>query len=638
MADSNPFAMNDPRQQLAMFLMSLGSGVGAAGAAGRPFHEGLAPAAAMYGNAQAQNQQNALQWQTSRDNADLRKRSFALQEAEFNDKRDERKRQEQVAMGWAPPGGASVPGMGPQVAQPTIGPGGDVLNRSRSAIGGMESSNRYDAIGPDTGGGKRAYGKYQVMDFNIGPWTQEVLGAPMTKEEFLANPQAQDRVFEVKFGQSIQKYGNPQDAASVWFSGKPLAGNTAGPDVLGTTVAGYVNKFNRGFYGQPGQTADTSAAPTAPPAMPSGGPTLPPSPQRPTGTMIAQGSGDGSVVPVPAPTPPQVPRPSLPPDEAARIQRAVQTRQITPQQGDAEANRIITDLWNRAQGQADAAWKQQHEQYRFDRGEAAKTEQWYTLGPDDVKMYPGLDPSKPYQRNKKTGEVKPVGGSLVNIDQKGQTEFAKEMGKIDAKRFGEIMAAETTMSDMASKLGFALDQLSQTYTGPGAETANEFFKTLGKFGSEDMAKKANAADAAQAVISQMKPHMRASGSGASSDRDMDMFAKALPSLLNTPDGNQRIGAYFQRLADRATQVRQLAQEHSEGGKIPLTDTKFDDAVKKLGPLFSKDELAEMQNAAKTKAKAEPPAPPAGFKVVTPGGMSPMPNTPPPPAGFRVMSR
>jgi hypothetical protein len=104
------------------------------------------------------------------------------------------------------------------------------------------------------------------------------------------------------------------------------------------------------------------------------------------------------------------------------------------------------------------------------------------------------------------------------------------------------------------------------------------------------------------VISQMKPYMRAAGSGASSDKDMDMFARALPSLINMPGGNERIGSYFQRLADRASKIRELAQEHSEGGKVPLTRTQFDAEVKKLGPLFSEEEKKLLEGVSKAAPK------------------------------------
>jgi hypothetical protein len=258
-----------------------------------------------------------------------------------------------------------------------------------------------------------------------------------------------------------------------------------------------------------------------------------------------------------------------------------------------------------------------------------KEDVWTPLSPESAKMF-NLDPAKSWQMNKVTRKIEPVGGAqtVVNIDQKAEAEFGKEMGKMDAKRFGAIIEAEGTMNDMASKLGFALDQFKQTYTGPGAEAANQLNRILGAAGFEEAGKKANAADAAQAVVSQMKPHMRAAGSGASSDKDMDMFAKALPSLMNLPDGNERIVTFFQKMADRASKIRELAQEHSEGGKVPLTRTQFDAEVKKLGPLFSEEEKKLLEGASKPPATKTERPPISSFgrepqPTMTPGQRPPL---------------
>ena len=115
-----------------------------------------------------------------------------------------------------------------------------------NAIASIEShgSGGYSAVGPQTAKGNRAYGKYQVMDFNIPTWTQKHLGQKLTPEQFLASPEAQDAVFRGEFGASVQKYGNPQDAASVWFTGRPASQGAGRSDILGTTGAEYVNKFN----------------------------------------------------------------------------------------------------------------------------------------------------------------------------------------------------------------------------------------------------------------------------------------------------------------------------------------------------------------------------------------------------------
>ena len=115
-----------------------------------------------------------------------------------------------------------------------------------NAIASIESagSGDYSAIGPVTAKGNRAYGRYQVMDFNIGPWTEKYLGRRLTPEEFLASKEAQDAVFAGEFGGNVEKYGNPQDAASVWFTGKPVATGGNRKDILGTTGNVYVDKFN----------------------------------------------------------------------------------------------------------------------------------------------------------------------------------------------------------------------------------------------------------------------------------------------------------------------------------------------------------------------------------------------------------
>lgn len=112
-----------------------------------------------------------------------------------------------------------------------------------TAIAGIESGGRYDAVGPrDPKSGEYPYGKYQVMGFNVGPWTEKYLGQRLTPQQFLASPEAQEKVFAGEFGRLEQKYGNR--AASAWFAGEKGMNNPNAKDVLGTTVAGYQSKFD----------------------------------------------------------------------------------------------------------------------------------------------------------------------------------------------------------------------------------------------------------------------------------------------------------------------------------------------------------------------------------------------------------
>lgn len=111
-----------------------------------------------------------------------------------------------------------------------------------SAISGIESGGKYNAVGPATKTGDRALGKYQVMAANVRPWTKEVLGREVTPTEFMNSPEIQDAVFNAKFGGYVDKYG-PEGAAKAWFAGEKGMSDPNRRDVLGTSVADYGRKF-----------------------------------------------------------------------------------------------------------------------------------------------------------------------------------------------------------------------------------------------------------------------------------------------------------------------------------------------------------------------------------------------------------
>jgi hypothetical protein len=117
------------------------------------------------------------------------------------------------------------------------------IERAKRAIGTFESGNNYQSVGPQTHLG-RALGRYQVMEQELPGQLKQAGLPPMTPQEFLRDRDAQDKLFETVFGGLQKKYGNFNDAASVWFSGRPAdkAGNAR--DVLGTTVPQYLANTN----------------------------------------------------------------------------------------------------------------------------------------------------------------------------------------------------------------------------------------------------------------------------------------------------------------------------------------------------------------------------------------------------------
>lgn len=135
-------------------------------------------------------------------------------------------------------------------------------DRWANAISGIESGGNYNAS-TDAGKGRTALGKYQVLDSNVGPWTRSILGRAMSPDEFLNDPSAQEAVFKGQFGNYVNKYGTPEDAASAWFTGRPIAAAGNVSDRLGTTANAYVAKFNNAM-GATGVKAINNASQGAP--------------------------------------------------------------------------------------------------------------------------------------------------------------------------------------------------------------------------------------------------------------------------------------------------------------------------------------------------------------------------------------
>jgi hypothetical protein len=169
----------------------------------------------------------------------------------------------------------------------------------RQGISQIESGSfagNYNAIGPVTRSGDQAYGRYQVMGANIPSWTEKHYGQRLTPQQYLANQQAQDSVFDGEFGSYVSKYGEGP-AATKWFTGSPVAKGRA--DVNGMTDNRYSAQFTSNMQKLSQTTAtaskdigtlgDTSTsvssqitdglgklgAPAVTPAMPAVSPTAP---------------------------------------------------------------------------------------------------------------------------------------------------------------------------------------------------------------------------------------------------------------------------------------------------------------------------------------------------------------------------
>ena len=387
------------------------------------------------------------------------------------------------------------------------------------AIASIESagSGDYAAVGPLTKKGNRAYGRYQVMDFNVGPWTEKHLGKRLTPQEFLSNPKAQDAVFEGEFGGYVDRYGSPQEAASVWFTGKPMAEGAGRTDVLGTSGSGYVSKFNRAL-GQGGTSMQPTVSTQG--AMPSQPEEKQPFYKNPNfWDTLAMGFAGMSLNP-----------------NQAIIQSSANRIKGRQEQAASSKSRNRTAEWLKSQGRDDLAqavlsgaidgktaagiaYQQPKEEFRQVSGADLGM-----AGADAAKMF-NVAPD---------GKITAIGGSGTTVNVGGEGGVTQEAAKVITKR-ADILSQQGQNARRSVGMLNALErELQSSPQGIGGA----FVNLAGNLGLEFDG--TSAAQAAQAIISRMVPEQRAPGSGPMSDSDLELFKQSLPRLINTPEGNRKI--------------------------------------------------------------------------------------------------
>lgn len=117
--------------------------------------------------------------------------------------------------------------------------GKNLFSQMLGSISQQESTNNYNAIGVPTTSGNRAYGKYQVMDYNIPIWSKEYVGREVSPLEYLRSPEIQEKVAQGQlrkyYDTAVDKGLNPKDAvlyaSTSWYAGqgtadKRIEGNT----------------------------------------------------------------------------------------------------------------------------------------------------------------------------------------------------------------------------------------------------------------------------------------------------------------------------------------------------------------------------------------------------------------------------
>jgi hypothetical protein len=134
---------------------------------------------------------------------------------------------------------------GSGIAFPSGSSGSDQKIAYRNAIAAIESdgSGGYDAVGATNPTLGRALGRYQIMEANLPAWSKRALGREVSVDEFMANSDIQDAIFDDRFGGYVEKYGEER-AARAWFGGQGNVNSTSGSDAYGRlTIGDYGQDF-----------------------------------------------------------------------------------------------------------------------------------------------------------------------------------------------------------------------------------------------------------------------------------------------------------------------------------------------------------------------------------------------------------
>ncbi|HYC66521.1 MAG TPA: phage tail tip lysozyme, partial [Reyranellaceae bacterium] len=598
--------------------------------AGRPFYEGFAPAAQMYGGAMAQQRQQAMEhdrWERQFGQMEAyRKAQTDALTAQTDLKKREMEQNAQLGQSIM-----TLPGMSVPQSQPTMGPRPEDMAKAQAKIEYLTKTHGLSPVAAQGVVGnlfqESGFNPNAVHDsgtgYGLAGWRLDRRDNLMKFAQMQGKPPSDPNlqldflVHEMKSGDMqaqrayalLQQAKTPQEASAAMMHFFRPAGYTPS-NPQGGHAFNQRAQYSQQFGGGGG-------------VAPEG-----------VGPRIAQGDAAGPM--------PQIME--LPPHARASIAALVKAGKS--KEAILEYSRAMGEL--KKEDMFEVLTDQNAQMYlgqSFDPNktyqrnkrsgkvevvtERKKLDEYAVVPPEQARaeLGPGYDPNKTYQRNKATGKLDVVGGALVNINHQSEGAFTKQLAEQDAKRLGTIQENTQSVLDTVAKVRSAADLLAQTYTGPGAEFANAWYKALGAVGVASAKDKADAATAAQAIIADITPKMRVPGSGATSDFEMRVFGQAIPSLLNLPGGNEKVAQYWERIAERQMAIQGLAEKHAMESKR-LTGTKFAEEVKALGPLFTKDEIKEMQEAAKAKAANRPPL--DQILAPQPGqNMTPMPGNRPP---------
>ncbi|WP_430439004.1 hypothetical protein [Shinella sp.] len=529
-----------------------------------------------------------------------------------------------------------------ELAATTPGSGGTGSNY-RDAIASIESagSGDYAAVGPRHPKMGRALGRYQVMESNIGPWGMEALGREVTPDEFLANPQIQDAIFDKQFGKYVEKYG-PEGAAQAWFGGEGGVGKLGRKDSLGTSIGAYTNKFRNAMGGQTGQQEVASIDPNASlsqevadfqqtpeyagqfPGMDAqqfdqrfgGQPQqVPQNQQQLAQALLAgqqQGGGQQAIEGQMAdPRQQQVAQALIGGQQQQGIDPALM-EVLGNQYLDPQRRAIAQMLLEQQMQQRDPLRQMQLQKAQIELEQLRNPQQKKTNEQKNLEWraeQAGLQPgTKEYADFMRAGGK----GPMVQVNTgDNSSKFMEESDKKAADRLGTIVEEGAKAGNMLADMQQLADLGTQIKTGRGAEALITFGPYAEALGID--VEGLEPAQAYKSIVDRLAPNMRPAGSGATSDFDARQFLNSLPNLGNTPGANEIINQTFQAIAQNKMEASAIARR-AQLGQMKWQDAE--DQISKLPNPYMRFKDWQKQSKA-SEAKVPEGMDPADWEFMTP---------------------
>jgi hypothetical protein len=236
------------------------------------------------------------------------------------------------------------------------------------------------------------------------------------------------------------------------------------------------------------------------------------------------------------------------------------------------------------------------------------------------------DNNTPMFINTKTNEPK-FGPAQTNVNVSTEKTGQAELAKTSVE---EYKNAQQASKESQKRLGMydAFEKAAQGFT-PGATaemrlTAKRYLKDAGLIKGEDVPD----GEVQQMIGRQLAIHAQPKGQGAVSNYERELYASALPSMIQSPEGLQEAIGINRKLEQFDMQVAQIWRESAAANRGIPNYLDVQNKIADLGSPLSPGEMAAISSGKSGAAPAPrppaaaapaPAAPGRGNYVWTPGG-------------------